>query len=405
MTTNVGARVREITKTKDTVATKVAVASSRMTFMDNLRVFLTILVPLVHLAITYGSEGSWFYAERPTTELAGILLTLFVCLCQFFFMGLFFLISGYFTPGSVDRKGGMQYIKDRLVRLGIPLVLFCLLVSPITEYAKAMTVYHNNTRSFVTFTIDYWKSGDYAPGPLWFVEVLLAFALVYTLGRAILSVGKSTSSNTSSTAVKKPLTNAWILAFILICAPVNFIVRIASPIGNEWEHIQMAFMPQYILMFFAGILAYRRGWLPNISAGVRKVWSAIAIPATLAMPVIMVFSGVTEGDNSLLGGLNWKATVLSIWEPIFCVSVSIALLSLFQRRFNRQGTLGRIMSQNAYSVYIIHPLVIIPGAYLLRTVSLDPLLKWATVSPILVALCFMVSHWLVRRIPMTEKVL
>ena len=81
------------------------------------------------------------------------------------------------------------------------------------------------------------------------------------------------------------------------------------------------------------------------------------------------------------------------------------LISVFQRRFNRQGALGQIMSKNAYTVYIIHPLVILPGAYLLRTVSLDPLLKWVLVSPMLVALCFMVSHWLVRRIPMTEKVL
>jgi len=103
--------------------------------------------------------------------------------------------------------------------------------------------------------------------------------------------------------------------------------------------------------------------------------------------------------------LNWQSAVLSVWEPIYCIAMSIMLLNLFQHRFNRQGTLGRVMSKNAYSVYIIHPLVIIPGAYLLRTVSLDPLLKWALISPMLVAICFMVSHWLVRRIPMTEKVL
>ena len=405
MTTNVGARVREMTQIKDTVATRVAVASSRMTFMDNLRVFLTILVILLHMAITYGADFSWFYTERPTTELANILLSLFVGICQFFFMGLFFLISGYFIPGSIDRKGSWKYIKDRLVRLGIPLVLFSLLVSPFTEYVKAATVYHSNPGSFVVFTMDYWKGGDYASGPLWFVEVLLVFSLVYALGRTILSWIKGPAAKSSPTSVKKPLTHAWILAFILIVAPLNFIVRIFSPIGEEWQHIQLAFMPQYMLMFPAGILAYRRGWLPNLPAGVRKFWSAIAIPAMLALPVIMVLTGVTEGETGFMGGLNWQSAVVSIWEPIYCVAMSILLLNVFQRRFDRQGTLGRIMSQNAYSVYIIHPLVIIPGAYLLRSVSLDPLLKWALVSPILVALCFMVSHWLVRRIPMTDKVL
>jgi surface polysaccharide O-acyltransferase-like enzyme len=296
-------------------------------------------------------------------------------------------------------------MQDRLVRLGIPLVLFSLLASPITEYFKAATVYHSHPDSFVAFTLSYWKGGDYASGPLWFVEILLVFSLVYALGRAILGLGKNSAPKTAPDAVKKPLTHAWILAFILIVASLNYIVRIFSPIGEEWQHIQLAFMPQYVLMFAAGILAYRRGWLTDLPSGIRKIWSTIAVLAMVAMPVIMVVTGITEGDNSLAGGLNWQAAVVSIWEPIYCVAMCILLLNIFQRRFNRQGTLGQIMSKNAYTVYIIHPLVIIPGAYLLRTVSLDPLLKWALVSPLLVALCFIVSHLLVRRIPMFEKVL
>jgi glucan biosynthesis protein C len=405
MTANVGARVRNISQAKETAATQVAAKTSRMAFIDNLRIFLTILVIVFHLSITYGADASWFYTERPTTEMATIITTLFLGLCQFFFMGLFFLISGYFVPGSIDRKGSWQYIKDRLVRLGIPLVLFSLLASPFTEYFKALTVYQSNPGNFVAFTLDYWRGGDYASGPLWFVEVLLVFSLVYVLGRAVMGRGNSNAAKATSTTVKKPLTHAWILAFILIVAPLTFIVRIFSPIGEEWQHIQLAFMPQYILMFSAGILAYRRGWLTDLPSGIRKVWSAIAVLAMLALPVIMVLSGITEGDPSLLGGLNWQAAVISIWEPIYCVAMSVLLLNMFQRRFNSQGALGQMMSKNAYTVYIIHPLVIIPGAYLLRTISIDPLLKWVLVSPILVTLCFMVSHWLVRRIPMSEKVL
>jgi hypothetical protein len=102
--------------------------SSRLLFMDNLRVFLTILVVLHHLAITYGASGSWFYRERPTTELAGTLLSLLTMLDHFYFMGLFFLIAGYFVPKALDRKGPVQFLKDRLVRLGIPLVAYSFLI-------------------------------------------------------------------------------------------------------------------------------------------------------------------------------------------------------------------------------------------------------------------------------------
>ena len=44
-------------------------------------------------------------------------------------MGLFFLISGYFVPRAYDRKGATAFLKDRFRRLGIPLLLFGLLVT------------------------------------------------------------------------------------------------------------------------------------------------------------------------------------------------------------------------------------------------------------------------------------
>ncbi len=42
-------------------------------------------------------------------------------------MGCLFLISGYFTPGSYDRKGPKRFPKDRLLHLGIPLLVFLAL--------------------------------------------------------------------------------------------------------------------------------------------------------------------------------------------------------------------------------------------------------------------------------------
>ena len=38
-------------------------AITRLLFVDNLRVYLTILVVLHHLMITYAGTGSWYYIE------------------------------------------------------------------------------------------------------------------------------------------------------------------------------------------------------------------------------------------------------------------------------------------------------------------------------------------------------
>lgn len=61
-------------------------------------------------------------------QLVGILLIL---IDQGFFMGTFFLIAGHFTPASYDRKGAGGLLRDRVVRLLIPLFAFDLVLGPL----------------------------------------------------------------------------------------------------------------------------------------------------------------------------------------------------------------------------------------------------------------------------------
>src|SRR5215469_11297027 len=78
---------------------------ARLLFIDNVRVALTIQVIVFHLAITYGAIGSWYYHEPTRDVVTTLLLSIFVAASQAFFMGFFFLISAYLTPGAYERKG------------------------------------------------------------------------------------------------------------------------------------------------------------------------------------------------------------------------------------------------------------------------------------------------------------
>ena len=69
--------------------------------IDALRAATTLLVVLHHTAITYGAIGGWFYKEIPTDRSVSSMLLVFFCtLNQAWFMGLFFLLAGYFTPAA-----------------------------------------------------------------------------------------------------------------------------------------------------------------------------------------------------------------------------------------------------------------------------------------------------------------
>ena len=101
-------------------------------YIDRLRSVMTILVILHHTAITYGAMGGWFWHElQPSRTPSSILLILFCTTNQACFMGFFFLLAGYFTPASLDRKGYRQFILDRFIRLGIPILAFDFSLAPL----------------------------------------------------------------------------------------------------------------------------------------------------------------------------------------------------------------------------------------------------------------------------------
>jgi len=106
---------------------------ARLFHLDNLRVYLTILVILHHTAIAYGAVGDWPIVDPAVDDISPIFLTFFTAVNQSYFMSAFFLLAGYFTPRSLDRKGRASFIKDRLIRLGIPLLLFTTIILNINE--------------------------------------------------------------------------------------------------------------------------------------------------------------------------------------------------------------------------------------------------------------------------------
>jgi hypothetical protein len=120
-----------------TVKTSVEAATgetSRLFFIDHLRAALVILVVLHHVGLVYGAGAPFYYVEPPMNDpLAFVALLVFVLFNQAWFMGALFLIAGYFTPGSFDRKGPGSYLKGRLVRLGIPVLVFFFILGPISS--------------------------------------------------------------------------------------------------------------------------------------------------------------------------------------------------------------------------------------------------------------------------------
>ena len=375
----------------------------RLTFIDNLRILLITLVMMVHLSISYGGAGSWYYKEGQADTFSSILLTWHNAVVQAFSMGLFFLIAGYFTPGSYDRKGPRPFLKDRLLRLGIPMLCYDFIIGPLIAYPLIQTGAWQSAGPYRDYLAWYYTRFHIGTGPLWFVEALLIFAIGYVLWRAF---------------VRKPAPAAQIdgklpgstsiAAFAIALGAVSFVVRIWLPIGWAFEplNLQFPFFPQYICMFIIGIVAYRRNLMVRIPDAMGRFWLFIAVFfAFILLPALIVAGGALSGNlTPFMGGLHWQCFAYAVWEQIAGVAIIIALPVLFRKHLNHQGKLAQAASASAYAAYIIHGPIVILVALAIRSITLYPLLKFALAVLISVPLCFALAH-IIRKLPLARRIL
>lgn len=376
--------------------------TSKMYFLDNLKVFLAILVVLQHSAQPYGPGGGWWIASDPNkTIIDFIVLGLFMAVNMSFFMGLFFMISAYFVPGSLDRKSPPKFMKDRLVKLGVPIPIFMFGVFPAVGFLLL-----NHSQSVVNFYLNYLNifSPQYNLefGHLWFLAMLLIFSAVYIAYWLV--------KRPSAKPKRAFPGNTTILAFVVAMALISFLVRIWAPL-NYWVPLHL-FEPfhltQYVMLFAAGIVAYREGWIDVIPEATSKLWSKIAKRTIILLPVaIFVTNGVqfSEGLKMFSGGLTFASLIGSTWDAFMCVSMCIALLALFKDLFNSQGQIAKAMADNSFTVYLIHIPFILFLQYLLIGIPIDPLIKFAIVGAIGIPLVFAISHFVIRRLPYAKYIL
>lgn len=145
----------------------------RYHYLDKLRVFLTCVVIFHHTAIAFGASGGWYYKSSELWKgWSQALMSLVMGIDQSYFMALFFFISALLMPASYERKGVFAFLKDRAIRLGIPLLIYIFFLNP------AIVGLVGELRGVaVDWGRLFWHY--HTPGPMWFVLTLIVFELLY----------------------------------------------------------------------------------------------------------------------------------------------------------------------------------------------------------------------------------
>ena len=394
--------------TEETLAQTATGKNTRLFFIDHWRAALAILVVLHHISLVYGASlQGYYYVEPPfTSPLAFVTLLVFALVNQGWFMGAFFLLAGYFTPGSFDRKGAVSFIKDKLLRLGIPLLVFYFVLSPISFIGYyLMPAELTGITTPLTWGI-FWKGypNFIGLGPLWFVAMLLIFNFGYAAWRML--TRNRTSASMRQSSVPSYL---GIGIFILVLAGVSYLMRMIIPLGKAvLQFPTLAYLPQYLSFFVIGNIASRKDWfrtLPNTMGAVGFVIALVAgvILFPLAFSGQMFSLELTPALDNSMGNGHWQSAVYVLWDSTFAVGICLGLLTFFRKFVNRQGWFGSFLTQQSYAVYIIHIPIIVFLAYALRGIAVGSLLKFGMASVVIIPICFAVAY-IVRKIPGVSRV-
>jgi peptidoglycan/LPS O-acetylase OafA/YrhL len=365
--------------------------TQRDLYIDRLRGVMTVLVVLHHTAITYGASGGWFYHElKQSAAPSSLLLTLFCATNQAYFMGFFFLLAGYFTPRSLERKGYGHFLCDRFLRLGLPLLAFGLILGPLTAAMVNAAEGHGFWGTFVWL----WQHKEFINGPLWFAEALLLFSLGYCVWRAVLGAPLEHSERTPKPV---PAYRWWLLSALGVGAAA-LAIRQVIPVGQNVFGLQLGYFVGYIFLFALGISAWRHDWLRQLSWKDARPWIVALAVAWPCLPVSIAVATTLNGPgkSNFSGGLSWPAILYACWEPFVAWGLIAGWILIFREHMNKPSAFWEWLNRRAYAVYIIHPPVLVGVALLLHGWAAPALVKFGVTGVAACVGCWLLADPLVR---------
>lgn len=371
---------------------------TRLVYLDNLKVVLIAVIIALHAVLGYaGIVEAWTYSElREVTLNVAVEMTLLVLVSPFgfFLIALLFLVAGLLTPPSYDRKGARRFVTDRLLRLGVPFVVYVFVVQPSLVYAVAHPLGHA-PGSFWDEYLGAERQID--TGPLWFVGVLLIYSLGYAVWRRRGSAHRAARGITLKTLTRTAL----------VVAPLSFAVRLVYPYGSEsgFSDLNLWEWPACVAVFALGIAGSREGWREVVPADIARRSRVVTLLAAGVMAALLLLAGALDAVEEVLGGLHWLGGLFAVVEAILTVFGSVWLLSVAQYRLARQYRWGPALSRSAYAAFMLQTVFLLALAVVLRPVDLPAEVKAPIVAVGGIGASFGAAWLLIKKVPGVSRIL
>jgi glucans biosynthesis protein C len=360
-------------------------APARLFYLDWLRVF-TILAVFLYHSNRFFTLNDWSIKNATRSLSSTIVMEAF----NLWIMPLLFTISGAAIFLSLKSRGHREYVKERLLRLLVPLaVLGVLILGPFQVYLERLS-HGDFSGNFLQFLPHYFE-GLYGFGGnfafmgvhLWYLMLLFLFSMVaLPLVLPSRSTGDSLLSRLSQKA-RSP----WSL--LLIFAIVGLGALLADPMGlgftremGSWDILS------YFLMFLSGYVMYAS---PNLQASLRKYGPALLVTgivlSTVHLALLFNPSIGQAYDNSPI-----DLRLFGAWGLVLGIMGTGARLLNFNQKYLSHA------NEAVLPFYILHQPVLLSVGYFVVQWSLPIIVKYLIIVVCSLIVILTIYELLVRRV-------
>jgi len=380
-----------------------------------LRAFVTVLVVAHHAVLAYCT----FSPPPPVSLIAQPRLWLafpvtdphkwlgfdvLVAINDIFFMSLMFFLSGLFVWQSLQRKGAGKFVRDRVLRLGVPFLVSAAVVAPLAY----VPTYLQMTGPHDGFMRQWLGLGIWPAGPAWFVWVLLAFDCI---AAALLFVSPKWGEKLGhalSGSLTRPFAFFGVVVAVSLAAYLPMLLRFGP---MDWFSVGPFFLQKsralhYLAYFLLGVGAgawgIDRGILARGSKLARR-WP-LWLGRALLMFAVTSWVGLTAMTPQGLARPYLWGSIYGVAFTLCCAAWCFALLAFFLRFTKRPRPLFDSLRDNAYGIYLAHYAFVAWVQYALLRSSLPAFVKGIGALIGALALSW-ITVGALRRIPAVRRVL
>lgn len=387
----------------------------RVAEVDWLRTLIVLAIIPYHAAVLFSASSPSVLHDA----LSDPKLPIIFGALQAWGVALIFLLAGASSKFALDARPPGRFVKDRLLRLLIPVAFTMILLAPLRAYYLLLAnpklasvsprpiAHPEQLQNIGAFFQVYWTSLVTTSKPivvtnslahLWFVPRLLIAALVcvplflYLRKRWPRWMAKVASSRLLFTAIL--LLGGFVPAATVAILQPGWLHRLTAGLAlyEDWTTFALQ-----VVMFIYGYLLYSSA---TLRAAVRRLAFVALILALVCWGFILMvrLSGHAPPNNYSLASVGFALVqVYAIWLLI------VAVLGLAMRYLVMSPAWQRYLTTAAFPVFILHLPVLTIIAYDLQALPMPWYVLFALITIMTFVISFALYEFLVRRTPIIRS--